>query len=84
MEGTGMPDQELSPERTARREEIRKLTRRGAELYEALQTNATARNELILKEMTADPPAVAREISEITGLTVARIYKLRDNAKKEQ
>jgi len=67
----------LSPERVSRREEIKRLTQRGTELYEALKTNADKRNELIVAEM-ADG-AVAREISEVSGLTVARIYRLRDN-----
>lgn len=73
-----MADKEpLSPERVSRREEIKRLTQRGTELYEALKTNADKRNELIVAEM-ADG-AVAREISEVSGLTVARIYRLRDN-----
>lgn len=71
---------ELSPERVARRKKIADLTKRGNELYAALQANAQERDALIVAEMEAG--SVAREIAEITKLTTMRIYKLRDNGKK--
>lgn len=78
-----MTDQsELTPERKQRRERIRELSRVGIELYTALQANAAERDALIVAEM-ADG-AVARELAEITGLTVGRIYRLRDNGMKRE
>lgn len=73
---------ELSPERKERREEIKRLTQRGTELYAALDANSKKRNELILAEL--NDGALARELAELIGSGVARIYKLRDNAMKEQ
>lgn len=72
---------ELSPERVARREKIKELTNRGEELYAALQANAAERDALILLEMQ-EPGVIAKDIAEFTGLTVNRIYKLRDNGAK--
>lgn len=79
-----MSETTLSPERVARREKIKLLTATGARLYDELQVNSKERNALILAEMQDDPPATPRELTEITGLTIARIYKLRDNAKRGQ
>lgn len=67
----------ISAERLANREKIAALTQKGNELYTALQNNSHRRDELIVDEMAAG--AIARELAELTGLSVGRIYKLRDN-----
>lgn len=72
----------LTPERVERQALIKKLTQRGAELYEALRLNAADRDAAILAEM--DEGTTPREVAELTGLTIARIYKLRDNGKKRE
>lgn len=73
-----MTDEALSPERVQRRDRIKKLTDRGNELYAALQANAAERDAEIAAEM-AEPGVVANDLAKLTGLTVGRIYKLRDN-----
>lgn len=75
-------NQELSPERRERRDKIKRLTQRGVELYAALDANSKERNELILAEL--EEGALAKELAELIGSGVARIYKLRDNAMKER
>lgn len=72
----------LSAERVERRMLIAELTTKGNALYDELRANAHARDELIVAEM--EEGAVARELAEITGLTVGRIYKLRDAGKSRE
>lgn len=76
-----MAEESLTPERVTRRDEIKRLTDRGSELYAALQTNADTRAKLVALEM-AEEGVVANDLTKLTGLTVARIYKLRDNGLK--
>jgi DNA-directed RNA polymerase specialized sigma subunit len=73
----------LTPEQVERRQRIKALTERTNALYAELKTIAAERDPLILDEMSVDG-VVARDIAELTGLTVARIYKLKDNAVKRQ
>jgi DNA-binding MarR family transcriptional regulator len=80
MADTAPAETELSEASQARLKEIRQLTEKGKELYAALEANSQRRNALIVEEM--DAKTVARVISEASGLTVARIYKLRDNGRK--
>lgn len=70
----------LSAESLKRLKEISTLTARAKELYAALEATSQKRNALIVEEMAAG--TVARVISEASDLTVARIYKLRDNGRK--
>ena len=69
----------MTPERVERREKIKQLTAHGNDLYAQLQANAHERDRLILAEMR-EPGVVAKDVAALAGLTVARIYKLRDNA----
>lgn len=69
----------ITADQSARRERIVQLTDRGNELYSALKTNAAARDKEILAELESG--TTPNELAKLTGLTVARIYKLRDNAK---
>jgi hypothetical protein len=75
----------LSQQRLARRARIAEITGKQTELYEALRTNSEERDQLILDELN-DPeqPAIARDLAELIGVSVGRIYKLRDNAKARQ
>ena len=72
---------EVSPERAARREEIRRLTQKADDLYKQIGENSATRAKLVLEELEAEPKVPARELAEAVGLTVARIYALRDKAK---
>jgi DNA-binding MarR family transcriptional regulator len=79
------PTLALPPERQERRAEILRLTQAQAELYNALTRNSAKRDELILAEMDEpENPAIARDIAELVGVSVGRIYKLRDNAKSRK
>lgn len=74
--------EELSPERVERRAEIKRLTQHADDLYKQISDNSTTRAKLIVEELEAEPKVPAREVAEAVGLTVARIYALRDKVKK--
>lgn len=74
--------EELSPERVERRAEIKRLTKVADDLYKQSKAVSAERGKLIVEEIEAEPKVPAREIAEAVGLTVARIYALRDKAMK--
>lgn len=64
----------------ARLKKISELSQRSSELYAALTAVGNERAELIAAEMASGTTAAV--IAKASGLTVNRIYKLRDNAGK--
>jgi DNA-directed RNA polymerase specialized sigma24 family protein len=71
------PSVEITPERAARRKRMVELTQKSDQLYAALKTISPEREDLVIAEL--EDGAIARELAELMGVSIGRIYKLRDN-----
>jgi DNA-directed RNA polymerase specialized sigma24 family protein len=66
----------MTEERLANRRRLAELTRRSDQLYEALKALSPEREDIVINEMNLG--VQARELADIMGVSVGRVYKIRD------
>lgn len=76
---TKTPEKTVAPlteERLSRRRRLAELTKRSDQLYESLKALSPEREDIVISEMELG--VQARELADIMGVSVGRIYKIRD------
>jgi DNA-directed RNA polymerase specialized sigma24 family protein len=72
----------LSPERVARRQKLVELTQRSDSMYAQLKAISPQREDIVIAEMRDG--ATGSDLAQLLGVSIGRIYKLRDNGLKRR